>query len=61
MTGDEEVAARDFLSGCVLIDIGPDVWEKAILIRRFSLNFFQFFIHHQSLPNCPAPNRQFTT
>jgi predicted nucleic acid-binding protein len=35
MTGDEEASARDFLSGCVLIDISPDVREKAILIRRF--------------------------
>jgi predicted nucleic acid-binding protein len=35
MTADEEAAARDFLSGCVFMDITAEVREKAILIRRF--------------------------
>jgi predicted nucleic acid-binding protein len=35
MTLDEEAAARDFLSGCVFIDITAEVREKAILVRRF--------------------------
>jgi predicted nucleic acid-binding protein len=35
MTVEEEAAARDFLSGCAVIDITPEIREKAILIRRF--------------------------
>jgi predicted nucleic acid-binding protein len=35
MTVDEEAAARDFLSGCVFMDITAEVREKTILIRRF--------------------------
>jgi predicted nucleic acid-binding protein len=35
MTGEEEAAARDFLSGCAVIDITPEIREKVILIRRF--------------------------
>jgi predicted nucleic acid-binding protein len=35
MTIDEEAAARDFLSGCAIIDITQEIREKAILIRRF--------------------------
>jgi predicted nucleic acid-binding protein len=35
MTIDEEAAARDFLSGCAIIDLTPEIREKAILIRRF--------------------------
>jgi predicted nucleic acid-binding protein len=35
MTIEEEAATRDFLSGCAVIDITPEIREKAILIRRF--------------------------
>jgi predicted nucleic acid-binding protein len=34
MTIAEEATARDFLSGCAVIDITPEIREKAILIRR---------------------------
>jgi predicted nucleic acid-binding protein len=35
MAIEEEAAARDFLSGCAIIDLTPEIREKAILIRRF--------------------------
>jgi predicted nucleic acid-binding protein len=34
MTIDEETAARDFLSGCIIVDITTEIREKAIIIRR---------------------------
>jgi predicted nucleic acid-binding protein len=44
MTADEEAAARDFLSGCVCLDITAEVREKAVLVRRFRKNM--------KLPDC---------
>jgi predicted nucleic acid-binding protein len=38
MTMEEEEAARDFISGCVFIDITPEIREKTVLIRRFKKN-----------------------
>jgi predicted nucleic acid-binding protein len=38
MTIEEETVARDFLSGCAIIDITPEIREKAIRIRRFRKN-----------------------
>jgi predicted nucleic acid-binding protein len=38
MTMEEEEVARDFISGCVFMDITPEIREKTVLIRRFKKN-----------------------